>query len=158
MNSFERIGILGLFVAILTACVSPYEPPKSGPTANLHFIGNQVVAILDYGSCSNRQKIYVQNWGGADPAKESRFQDYRKPDWGTSKIPAGQRMTIEMGSGGSTSTCYGSLSFIPKEDATYIAEFKYAVTKCFMTIDVVSSNGTRTPDPTIQKEQSRNCF
>jgi hypothetical protein len=130
---FASIALPGAIA--LTACAA-YQEPISGPTAYLTLVGQDAHFAVGYGTyCTSKDLL-----PDAD----------KKPV----KVKAGERIWIQVNSGGSWGRCRGEVSFVPESGAHYVGRYQ----SCTFSFARATPNGLITGVPGAVSERERSCL
>lgn len=131
-----RVAIVCL---LLSACGTSnlsrnyVSPPEA--TSRLIFSGTAWQASIREGpSCDNTKMVPRESWSGI-------------------RINTGKRLYIEQGINGLTQRCLLARSFEPREETTYVSEFRSNGSQCGIEIYRYDAQGRRVPDDTVRLER-----
>lgn len=133
----RKAGLLIAAIAclLLSSCSSVIYVSPPGATARLIFSGPAWQASIREGpSCDNTLMVPRESWSGI-------------------RVKTGKRLYIEHGIHGLTQGCLLALSFEPKEETSYVSEFRADGAYCGIEIYRFDAQGRRVRDETVRLER-----
>lgn len=144
MTRSRRAALGACFaLAVLASCAN-YTPPATGPKAVIRFAGDQQYVVVDpTNSCDTERLVAKSSWPGTTVPAEQRIWISQGID---DRVPGmlGYRCALRM-------------SFEPKQDATYVAEYSNGDNQCRMALYRLTDAGTKLLDLSARAEPAWRC-
>ncbi len=140
-----KIAVITVLLLSLAGCAT-YAPPKSGPTAQIKFLGGAYVYI-DESSTAGRSCTSVPQAVG---------ENFRNQ-----VIPADRRLWIQQGVD-TRGLAFGmfcgfAYSFMPEKDANYLSEYVMYGGRCSISLMKQAESGAWLHEPSLE-QQPKGCF